>query len=146
MIVTHLQERKMLIERCQEVAAAQCIRFTFLSGDVHVCAAGRLYSDPKVWVRNKPAVAGCTTTLWLGPKPQTQNQRQSTKMHAFVGICSSMFAASHQGLLRLMCSVNFTRVSCGGLPRVARLCSSKLPDINNVLGVLHVLIAKRALL
>ena len=43
-----MQERKMLIERCQEVASAQCIRFSFLSGDVHVCAAGRLYSDPKV--------------------------------------------------------------------------------------------------
>ena len=43
-----LQERKFLIERCQEIASAQCIRFSFLSGDVHVCAAGRLYSDPKV--------------------------------------------------------------------------------------------------
>lgn len=43
-----VQERKMLIERCQEIASAQCIRFSFLSGDVHVCAAGRLYSDPKV--------------------------------------------------------------------------------------------------
>ena len=43
-----LQERKMFIERCQEIASAQCIRFSFLSGDVHVCAAGRLYSDPKV--------------------------------------------------------------------------------------------------
>lgn len=38
----------MLIERCQEIASSQCIRFSFLSGDVHVCAAGRLYSDPKV--------------------------------------------------------------------------------------------------
>ena len=44
----HVQERKMLIERCQEIASAQGIRFSFLSGDVHVCAAGRLYSDPKV--------------------------------------------------------------------------------------------------
>ena len=38
----------MLIERCQEIASSQCVRFSFLSGDVHVCAAGRLYSDPKV--------------------------------------------------------------------------------------------------
>ncbi len=38
----------MLIEKCQEISAAQCIRVSFLSGDVHVCAAGRLYSDPKV--------------------------------------------------------------------------------------------------
>ena len=38
----------MLIEKCQEISAAQCIRISFLSGDVHVCAAGRLYSDPKV--------------------------------------------------------------------------------------------------
>lgn len=43
-----LQERKYLVEECQKVAAAQSIRFSFLSGDVHVCAAGRLYSDPKV--------------------------------------------------------------------------------------------------
>ena len=47
-MVGRLQERKMLIEKCQEVAAAQCLRISFLSGDVHVCAAGRLYSDPKV--------------------------------------------------------------------------------------------------
>ena len=38
----------MLIEKCQEISAAQCIRISFLSGDVHVCAAGRLYSNPKV--------------------------------------------------------------------------------------------------
>ena len=38
----------MLIEKCQNVSAAQGIRISFLSGDVHVCAAGRLYSDPKV--------------------------------------------------------------------------------------------------
>ncbi len=43
-----VQERRMLIEKCQEISAAQCIRISFLSGDVHVCAAGRLYSDPKV--------------------------------------------------------------------------------------------------
>jgi len=42
------QERRMLIEKCQEISAAQCIRISFLSGDVHVCAAGRLYSNPKV--------------------------------------------------------------------------------------------------
>ena len=38
----------MFIEKCQNVSAAQGIRISFLSGDVHVCAAGRLYSDPKV--------------------------------------------------------------------------------------------------
>ena len=43
-----VQERRMLIEKCQQISAAQCIRISFLSGDVHVCAAGRLYSDPKV--------------------------------------------------------------------------------------------------
>ena len=58
MIVMQLQERKFLIERCQEIASAQCIRFTFLSGDVHVCAAGRLYSDPKVWANIKPSGVG----------------------------------------------------------------------------------------
>ena len=37
-----------MVEECQKIAAAQSIRFSFLSGDVHVCGAGRLYSDPKV--------------------------------------------------------------------------------------------------
>ncbi|KAL0020527.1 hypothetical protein WJX79_003404, partial [Trebouxia sp. C0005] len=48
----HKEERRMLIETCQEISAAQCIRISFLSGDVHVCAAGRLYSDPKVNLAN----------------------------------------------------------------------------------------------
>ncbi|KAL0045166.1 hypothetical protein WJX82_010887 [Trebouxia sp. C0006] len=48
----HKEERRMLIEKCQEISAAQCIRISFLSGDVHVCAAGRLYSDPKVNLAN----------------------------------------------------------------------------------------------
>ena len=47
-VLVFVQERRMLIETCQEISAAQCIRISFLSGDVHVCAAGRLYSDPKV--------------------------------------------------------------------------------------------------
>ena len=47
-VLDSVQERRMLIEKCQEISAAQCIRISFLSGDVHVCAAGRLYSDPKV--------------------------------------------------------------------------------------------------
>lgn len=48
----HKEERRMLIEKCQQISAAQCIRISFLSGDVHVCAAGRLYSDPKVNLAN----------------------------------------------------------------------------------------------
>ena len=47
-VLGSVQERRMLIEKCQDFSAAQCIRISFLSGDVHVCAAGRLYSDPKV--------------------------------------------------------------------------------------------------
>ena len=38
----------MLIEKCQEISASHCLRISFLSGDVHVCGAGRMYSDPKV--------------------------------------------------------------------------------------------------
>lgn len=50
----------MLIEQCQEIASKQCIRFSFLSGDVHVCGAGRLYSDPKVAPLGFHRAARCT--------------------------------------------------------------------------------------
>lgn len=52
----------MLIEKCQQVAAAQSLRISFLSGDVHVCGAGRLYSDPKVMLL---ALKSCQTSLFF---------------------------------------------------------------------------------
>jgi hypothetical protein len=44
----HKRERKMLIQRLQELARANSIRVTILGGDVHLAAVGRFYSHPKL--------------------------------------------------------------------------------------------------
>ncbi|KAJ5946711.1 hypothetical protein N7454_003550 [Penicillium verhagenii] len=44
----HKRERKMLIERLQELARANSVRVTILGGDVHLAAIGRFYSHPKL--------------------------------------------------------------------------------------------------
>lgn len=44
----HKRERKMLIERLQELARANSVRVTVLGGDVHLAAIGRFYSHPKL--------------------------------------------------------------------------------------------------
>ncbi|KAK0729329.1 hypothetical protein B0T21DRAFT_394637 [Apiosordaria backusii] len=45
---THKKERNRLIERFQALAAEFSIRITILSGDVHLAALGRFYSNPKL--------------------------------------------------------------------------------------------------
>ncbi|KAK0669434.1 hypothetical protein QBC41DRAFT_249989 [Cercophora samala] len=45
---THKKERNRLIERFQALAAEFSIRVTILSGDVHLAALGRFYSNPKL--------------------------------------------------------------------------------------------------
>ncbi|KAK4648642.1 uncharacterized protein QC761_112010 [Podospora bellae-mahoneyi] len=45
---THKKERNRLIERFQALAAEFSIRVTILSGDVHLAALGRFYSNPKI--------------------------------------------------------------------------------------------------
>ena len=44
----HKQERKELVLRLQKCAKDHAIRVTILGGDVHLAAAGRFYSAPKV--------------------------------------------------------------------------------------------------
>ncbi|KAJ5811826.1 hypothetical protein N7474_008127 [Penicillium riverlandense] len=44
----HKRERKMLIQRLQAFARSHSIRVTILSGDVHLAAVGRFYSNPKL--------------------------------------------------------------------------------------------------
>lgn len=44
----HKRERKMLIQRLQELARANSMRVTILGGDVHLAAVGRFYSNPKL--------------------------------------------------------------------------------------------------
>ena len=42
----------MLVETLQEISRRRALRFSFISGDVHCCGLGQLYSDPKVgWSR-----------------------------------------------------------------------------------------------
>ena len=43
----HIEERRFLIEQLQMVSLARGIRVSFISGDVHLAAAARLYSYPK---------------------------------------------------------------------------------------------------
>ncbi len=49
---THLHERRFFVEQLQQVAKTREARISFVSGDVHCCAVGRLYSRPKVGVCN----------------------------------------------------------------------------------------------
>ncbi|CAG8154999.1 unnamed protein product [Penicillium olsonii] len=44
----HKRERKMLIQRLQELARSNSMRVTILGGDVHLAAIGRFYSNPKL--------------------------------------------------------------------------------------------------
>ena len=48
---SHLKERKAFVKRLQHLARARRLRVSFISGDVHVCAVGRLYSRPKARCR-----------------------------------------------------------------------------------------------
>ena len=45
---THKKERNMLITGMQQLAKQHALRISFLSGDVHCCGVGRLYTRPKV--------------------------------------------------------------------------------------------------
>ncbi|KAK3330140.1 hypothetical protein B0H66DRAFT_586547 [Apodospora peruviana] len=45
---THKKERNHLIERLQVICAEFSVRITILSGDVHLAALGRFYSNPKL--------------------------------------------------------------------------------------------------
>lgn len=38
----------MLVETLQEISRRRAVRFSFISGDVHCCGLGQLYSIPKV--------------------------------------------------------------------------------------------------
>lgn len=44
----HKRERRMLIQRLQELARSHNVRVTILGGDVHLAAIGRFYSNPKL--------------------------------------------------------------------------------------------------
>ncbi|KAJ6004120.1 hypothetical protein N7499_000187 [Penicillium canescens] len=44
----HKRERKILVHRLQELARSHSMRVTILSGDVHLAAIGRFYSNPKL--------------------------------------------------------------------------------------------------
>ncbi|KAJ5289417.1 uncharacterized protein N7443_009670 [Penicillium atrosanguineum] len=44
----HKKERKMLVQRLQELARAHSMRVTILGGDVHLAAVGRFYSKTKL--------------------------------------------------------------------------------------------------
>lgn len=44
----HKRERKMLVQRLQELARSHSVRITILGGDVHLAAIGRFYSNPKL--------------------------------------------------------------------------------------------------
>ncbi|KAK4101649.1 hypothetical protein N658DRAFT_50350 [Parathielavia hyrcaniae] len=47
---THKKERNWLIEKLQGVCAEFSIRITILSGDVHLAALGRFYSNPRLQI------------------------------------------------------------------------------------------------
>jgi hypothetical protein len=45
---SHKQERRNLMKRLQHYSSEAEVRVSFVSGDVHCCGAGRVYSRPKV--------------------------------------------------------------------------------------------------
>ncbi|CAJ2500578.1 Uu.00g034310.m01.CDS01 [Anthostomella pinea] len=46
----HKDERKMVVEDLQDLAADKSVRVTILSGDVHLAAIGEFYSNPKLHI------------------------------------------------------------------------------------------------
>lgn len=44
----HKEERKLVLEDLQDLAADKSVRITILSGDVHLAAIGQFYSNPKL--------------------------------------------------------------------------------------------------
>jgi hypothetical protein len=47
---THKKERNSFIERLQDISAEFSVRVTILSGDVHLAALGRFYSNPNLHI------------------------------------------------------------------------------------------------
>ncbi|KAI8337947.1 hypothetical protein BC941DRAFT_352187 [Chlamydoabsidia padenii] len=96
----HLVERKLLIENLQQFAREKSIRVSFLAGDVHCCAVGKLYSkdmkekeegDPYFMVQiissaivNVPPPVALLTILDQNSSYVTFNGNTEEKMyHAF---------------------------------------------------------------
>ncbi|KAK9838336.1 hypothetical protein WJX81_005496 [Elliptochloris bilobata] len=69
----HLAERKAFIKRLQHLARARGLRVSFISGDVHVCAVGRLYSRPKLKhlrFDHRFMTQITSSAMWNGPSPE----------------------------------------------------------------------------
>eukprot|EP00884_Botryococcus_braunii_P001168 jgi/Botrbrau1/11051/Bobra.92_2s0022.1 len=69
---SHKHERSKLIRRLQHFSSQQEVRVSFLSGDVHVCAAGRLYSKPKMkHLQNdhRMMLQVVSSAIWNAPPP-----------------------------------------------------------------------------
>jgi len=47
---THKRERQELVSMLQDIAATYSVRVTILSGDVHLAAVGRFYSNPSLGI------------------------------------------------------------------------------------------------
>ncbi|KAK9863128.1 hypothetical protein WJX84_002391 [Apatococcus fuscideae] len=71
---SHLHERRMLIQRLQTLCLNRQLRVTFISGDVHLAAVGRLYTNPKVaHLRNDHRFMTqiVSSAVWNHPPPGT---------------------------------------------------------------------------
>ena len=70
----HKKERRELVIRLQLLAQAHSVRVTFLGGDVHLAAAGRFYSKPKLNIapENDPRYMANVISSAITNKPPPQ--------------------------------------------------------------------------
>ncbi|OJD13099.1 hypothetical protein AJ78_06404 [Emergomyces pasteurianus Ep9510] len=83
----HKRERRELIQRLQQISRKYSVRFTILSGDVHLAAIGRFYSNPRLNVpaerdfRYMPNVISSAITNKPPPKAVANLLARRNKIH-----------------------------------------------------------------
>ncbi|KAH8550117.1 hypothetical protein BGW37DRAFT_428150 [Umbelopsis sp. PMI_123] len=129
----HETERKLFIERLQKFAKHRSIRVSFIAGDVHCCAAGKLYSkdmrekeegDPHLMMQvvssaivNAPPPQALLTYLGQNANPVSFNGNTEEKMF-------NIFKTSPNGNSRTNQKLMGRRNYCAGYfePENNKLC------------------------
>ena len=131
----HHGERHNLIARLQNLAKAKSIRVSFVGGDVHCAAIGRLYTSPKVHRlrhdhRFMPQVPRLPVHISVANAPQLPAQHGTFALHAATSnsrtvtcssVCTCPYFLNHAVLLPVHSLVNYMQRLLEGLlpPRLA---------------------------
>lgn len=120
---THKKERKYLMETLQGIAAAHNVRVTILSGDVHLAAIGRFYSNVRLKIparndqRYMPNVISSAIVNKPPPAPVANLLAHRNKVH-------HLDARTDETLL------NFFDKAPGGMKKAANRNHMTMPSRN----------------